>query len=400
MHRLREQRVVLWIGVISGVLVVFSLGVMTGNGSLRLVHPTKYSDQTGLPATLNYSSLNQLYTTLKENYNGKLTESQLLDGLKHGLAAAANDPYTVYFTPKEAGDFNTQLQGISLTGVGAELDQDSKGNIVVVAPINGSPAAAAGVLAKDIIVTIDNQSTAGMSVNTAVGKIRGTKGSKVTLGIQRGDQSLSFTITRDTINVPTATGKVLDDGIGYLQVSQFSNNTIDLLREAIDDFKQHDVKKVILDLRDNPGGEVDSAQDIASLWLPKNASIMQERRGTQVIDDYRASGLNPLQGMPTVVLVNAGSASASEITALALKDNKAATIMGEKSYGKGVVQAVIPFRDGSELKVTIAKWYSPSGNNINKKGITPDTTVKLSQSDIEAHADTQLEAAKSYLEAK
>jgi carboxyl-terminal processing protease len=400
LNRLRERRIVMQIGVIVGVAVVFSLGVATGNGSLRITQGSPYADTSGLPNTLDYSSLNQIYDSLKANYNGKLTEDQLLDGLKHGLANATNDPYTQYFTPKEAQSFNGQLQGISLTGIGAELDQDTKGNTVVVAPINGSPAAAAGVLAKDIIISIDGKSTAGMSIGTAVGKIRGTKGTKVTIDVLRGDKPLSFTIIRDTINIPTATSKVLDDGVGYLQVSQFSSGTYALVQQATKTFQDQGVKKLILDLRDDPGGEVNSAQDIASLWLPKNAPIMEERRGSEVIDSYKATGENPLKGMPTVVLVNAGSASASEITALALRDNKAATIIGEKSYGKGVVQAVIPFDDDSELKVTIAQWYPPSGKSINKKGITPDKIVAQSQSDAEAGIDTQLQAAQAYLAAK
>ncbi len=335
---------------------------------------------------------------LRENYDGKLTQSQILDGLKHGLAESTGDPYTEYFTASEAKAFNGELQGISLTGIGAELDQDSNGNIVVMSPLDGSPAAAAGILAKDIILSINGQSTAGMSVNDAVTKIRGAKGTKVTLVVLRGSSQLTFTITRDTINVPTATSKILDNNIGYLQVSQFSSDTFALTQQAVSSFQQHGVKKVILDLRDDPGGEVDAAQNIASLWLPNNALIEQERRGSEVVTSLKATGNNPLQGIPTVVLVNAGSASASEITALALRDNKAATIIGEKSYGKGVVQSVIPFSDGSELKVTIAKWYSPNGTSINHTGIKPDQTV-AEPAGATPDNDPQLQAAEAYLQA-
>ena len=385
-------------GIVVGVLIVFGLGVLTGDGRLRVMPRSDFSDQTGLPKNLDYASVNQIYDSLRQNYDGKLTQSQVLDGLKHGLAESANDPYTQYFTPKEAKAFNGQLEGISLTGIGAELDQDKDGNVVVMSPLDGSPAAAAGILAKDIIATINGQSTAGMSVNEAVNKIRGPKGTKVTLGIIRGgNQQLSITITRDTINVPTATSKLLDDGTGYLQVSQFSNDTYGLVQQAVAKFQQNGVKKIILDLRDDPGGEVDAAQNIASLWLPSGATIEQEKRGNSVVDSLQANGTNPLKGMPTVVLVNAGSASAAEITALALRDNKAATIIGEKSYGKGVVQSVISFADGSELKVTIAKWYSPSGKSINHKGITPDQVVKLTADDAKAGNDTQLQAAQAYL---
>ena len=378
-----------------GAVVIFGLGVLTGNGHIRLTAHGQYGSETNLPATLDYSDLNQIYDALRSNYDGKLTQSQVLDGLKHGLAEAADDPYTEYFTPQEAKDFNGQLEGISLTGIGAQLDKDTNGNIVVMSPLDGSPAAAAGLLAKDVITTVNGNSTAGMSINQAVSKIRGPKGSKVTLQVLRGgSQQLTFTITRNTISVPTATSKVLDNGIGYLQISQFSSDTYDLVRKAVDGFQKAGVKKVVLDLRDNPGGEVDSAQDIASLWLPDDALIMQEKRGSTVVDEYRATGTNPLKGMPTVVLVNGGSASAAEITALALRDGGAATILGEKSYGKGVVQSVIPFDDGSELKVTIAKWYSPKGTSINHTGITPDQTVAAGT---DTNADPLLDAATSYL---
>jgi carboxyl-terminal processing protease len=387
--------------IVLGAAVIFGLGVLTGSGHLRIVPSGQYKAVSGLPKTLDYSSVNQIYDTLRQNYDGKLTDSQLIDGLKHGLAQATNDPYTEYFTAAEAKDFNGQLQGQSLIGIGAQLDQNDKGEIVVMSPIEGSPASAAGLLAKDVIVGIDGQSTAGMSVQDAVKKIRGPKGTQVKLNILRGgNQPLEFVITRDTINVPTATSKVLDDGTGYIQISQFSNDTYDLVKESVEKLQQAGAKKLVLDLRDNPGGEVDSARDISSLWLEKNSLIMQDKRGNDVVDSYRANDFNPLKGVPTVVLVNGGSASASEITALALRDNKAATIIGEKSYGKGVVQSVIPFSDGSELKVTIAKWYSPKGTNIHKKGITPDQTVVLSADDSKAGNDTQLKAAQAYLAGK
>ncbi len=399
--KVREKRTLHRLGIVASVLVVFGAGVLVGDGRLRITPRNDFSDQTGLPRTLDYASVNQIYNALRQNYDGKLTQSQILDGLKHGLAQAANDPYTEYFTASEAKAFNGELEGISLTGIGAQLDQDTAGNVVVMSPLNGSPAAAAGLLAKDVIVSINGQSTAGMSINDAVDKIRGPKGSKVTLQVLRGgSQQLNFTITRDIITVPTATSKILAGNIGYLQISQFSSDTFDLVKQAVTSFQQAGVKKVVLDLRDNPGGEVDSAQAISSLWLPKGSTVEQEKRGNEVVASYAATGTDPLQGMPTVVLVNAGSASAAEITALALHDNHAATIMGEKSYGKGVVQQVIPFSDGSELKVTIAKWYSPNGTNINHKGITPDQTVALSDADAKAGNDTQLQAAEAYLQSK
>lgn len=387
-------------GIVVILLVVFGTGVLVGQGRLRLISGGGMQDETGLPKTLDYSSINQLYDVLRQHYDGKLTETQILDGLKHGLASAPKDPYTQYFTATEAKTFNGELQGQSISGIGAELDQDANGNIVVMSPLPGQPADKAGVKAKDIIVTINGQSTAGMSANDAVNKIRGKKGSKVTLGIARGTQPLTFTITRDTIQIPTATSKILDNNVGYIQVSQFSDDTYSLVQKAVSDFQDHDVKKLVLDLRDNPGGEVTSAQDISSLWLADGATVEQEKRGSTVLDTLQATGTNPFKGMPTVVLIDGGSASASEITTLALKDNHAAYVIGQQSYGKGVVQQILPFSDGSELKVTVAKWYGPSGENINHKGIKPDQTATISDADSKAGTDTQLNAALTYLQSK
>lgn len=387
-------------GAVVGVLAIFWLGILVGQGRLNSILPGQYKSETGLPSSIDYSSVNQLYNLIRQNYDGKLTQDQILAGLKHGLANAPGDPYTEYFTPSEASAFNGELQGQSISGVGIELDQDQQGDIIVMTPLAGQPAAKAGVEAKDVIATINGQSTTGMSVGDAVDKIRGKKGTKVTLGVIRGNQQLTFTITRDTIQVPTATSKILSGNIGYIQVSQFSDDTFTLVQKAVQSFQSAGVKKVVLDLRNNPGGEVDSAQNIASLWLPAGSTIEQEKRGNTVVDAVKATGVNPLEGMPTVVLVNGGSASASEITALALRDNKAATIMGEQSFGKGVVQSVIPISDGSELKVTIAKWYAPNGENINHKGINPNQVVKLSDTDAAAGNDTQLNAATAYLQSK
>jgi carboxyl-terminal processing protease len=395
--RARQDRVVRYGGLAVGIVIVFMLGLLVGDGRLHISAASQFKDETGLPSTLDYAALNQVYDALRQNYDGKLTETQILDGLKHGLAEATGDPYTEYFTPAEAKAFNGELQGQSLTGIGVQLDTDASGDIMVMAPLDGSPAQAAGLKAKDIITTIDGKSTAGMSLNDAVSKIRGKQGTKVSLGILRGgSQQLTFTITRAAITVPTASSKILAGNIGYLQVSQFSDDTFNLVRQAVAKFQQAGVQKVILDLRDNPGGEVNSAQDISSLWLPSGATVEQEKRGSTVVDSYPATGTNPLKGMPTVVLINGGSASAAEITTLALRDNHAAYVIGEKSYGKGVVQQVIPFSDGSELKVTIAKWYGPAGENINHKGITPDQTVK-EPADATATNDPQLQAAQTYL---
>ncbi len=377
------------------LLAVFIVGVNIGNG--RLEHNRPKAVSGNLPSKLDYSTVNQVYKSLKDNYDGSLNETQLEDGLKHGLAISTKDPYTVYFTAREAQDFKDELNN-SFSGIGAQLGQDKDGNLEVIAPIDGLPADKAGLKAKDIIATIDHTSTSGMSVDDAVSKIRGKKGTKVTLQIVRNKaQALTFTITRDDIKLPSVKNKILDGNIGYLQITTFSEDTTELAKKAADDFKAKHVKGVILDLRDDPGGLLPQSVNIANLWLPQGRKILDQKRGTTVVESNSAVGDDELHGIPTVVLINSGSASASEITAGALHDNHAAYLIGEKSYGKGVVQQLINFGDGSQLKVTVASWYRPNGQNINKKGITPDKTVKISDADAKAGTDTQLQAAQTYL---
>lgn len=383
------------LAALAAAALIFTAGFGVGNGSISWHQNNPVSGN--LPNKLDYTSVNQVYKSLKDNYDGKLTETQLENGLKHGLAASTNDPYTVYFTPQEAKDFSDELNN-SFSGIGAQLGQDSDKNLEIIAPINGSPADKAGLKAQDIVAEINGASTSGMSVDDAVNKIRGPQGTKVTLQIVRNkSQTLNFTITRENITLPSVKSKVLDGNIGYIQISTFADDTTDLAQKAANDLQGKHVKGIILDLRNDPGGLLDAAVHVSSLWLPQNTNILQEKRGSTVVNSYSALGGDVLHGIPTVVLVNGGSASASEITTGALHDNHAAYLIGEKTYGKGVVQQLINFRDGSQLKVTVASWYRPNGQNINKKGITPDQLVKLTDADATAGNDTQLQAAENYL---
>ncbi|HVS58253.1 MAG TPA: S41 family peptidase [Candidatus Saccharimonadales bacterium] len=377
---------------------IFTVGVGVGDG--RIAFGTGHALDAvtnNLPDQLDYSTVNALYQKLKGDYDGKLTTAQLLDGLKHGLAQATGDPYTEYFTAKEASQFTDQLNN-TFSGIGAQLGTDSKGNIEIIAPIKGYPAEKAGLKPKDLIVAIDGATTAGMSPDQAVSKIRGKAGTPVKLQVVRGgSQVLNFTITRADIKLPSVTTKTLDGNIGYVQISTFANDTTGLVQKAANSFAKAHVKGIILDLRDNPGGLLNDAVDVSSLWLPEGKTILQEKRGGVVVNTYTATGGDELSGIPTVVLINGGSASASEITAGALHDNGIATLIGEQSYGKGSVQQIENFTDGSELKVTIARWYRPNGQNIDKKGITPDKVVKLTDADAKAGNDVQLKAAETYL---
>lgn len=379
------------------LLIVFALGVGIGNGTISLHRQRGVAGK--LPAKPDYSTVNQVYQSLIDNYDGKLTETQLENGLKHGLAQSTGDSYTEYFTPQEAKAFNQELNN-QFSGIGAELGQDSDGNLQVIAPIAGTPAAQAGLEAGDLITSINGTSTTGMSIDAAVHKIRGPAGSKVTLQIVRNHTTpLSLSINRQNITVPSVNTKILPGNIGYMQITSFSDDTAALAQKAAQQFKDQHVKGIVLDMRNDPGGLLDAAVKVSSLWLPQGKLILQEKRGSEVVQSYYSDGNHTLNGIPTVVLANGGSASAAEITAGALHDNGDAYAIGQKTYGKGVVQQLINFHDGSQLKVTVASWYRPDGKNINHLGITPDEAIKPAAGDKVGGSDAQLQSAESYLAA-
>ncbi len=393
------------------LVLAFGVGNAIGTGRLDLAgRKSDYKSVSGLPENLDYKGVEDLYDTLRTNYDGKLTEEQVLAGLKKGLAESAGDPYTEYFSATKATEFMDQLNN-SFTGIGAELGKDKDDNIIIVSPIAGFPAEKAGLKAQDIISTIDGTSTTNMSINDAVGKIRGAKDTKVTLQVVRNrSQSLSFTITRDTIKIESVKTDILENNIGYVRISTFAEDTSTLMQKATDELKAKNVKGIILDLRGNPGGLLDASVDVSGAWLPSGKTILQEKRGGKVVvKTYSSAGPATLNGIPTVVLLDQGSASASEITAGALRDNDAARIIGVKSYGKGVVQQTICIQGTREdeggcsadmLKVTVASWYRPNGQSINHKGIKPDTEVKLDEAALKAGTDNQKQAAIDYLMTK
>jgi carboxyl-terminal processing protease len=392
-----------WFIVVT-LLFTFWLGMTVGSGQFKL-GGGEYSANTGLPENLNYASVEEVYDVLRENYNGKLTSDQLLTGLKKGLAEATGDPYTEFFTAKQAEEFQQDIDN-SFGGIGAELGKDKDDNLIIVAPIADTPADRAGLKAQDIIATINGESTTNLSIDEAVKKIRGPKGTDVKLQIIRDkSQSLDIMITRDDIHVKSVEWEVLDNNIGLVSIGSFSNDTAALMSQAAEELKAKNVKGIILDLRNNPGGILDASVSVAEQWLPSGKKILEEKRGSVVIKTYTSEGPATLGGVPTVVLINQGSASASEIVTGALKDNNAARVIGEKTYGKGVVQQPICITgqdynggcDGDMLKVTVASWYRPNGQNINKKGIEPDQKVEISDEDAEAQRDPQKDAAIQFL---
>ena len=378
-----------------GLVFVSGLEFGKGDWTVDFVHKAVPANKN-LPERLDYSSVNEVYQALRRKYDGKLDENALMTGMKKGLVEAAGDPYTTYLDTGEAKDFKEQLDG-SFTGIGAELSKQGT-NIVVISPISGYPAEKAGIKPKDVIAEIDGQDASGLSVDEAVKRIRGEKGTPVKLTIVRDDQQrLDLTIIRETITIPSVDYKILDDNIGYIKISRFSEDTAGLVDTAAKQFKEKVVKGVILDMRNNPGGYLNSAVSVSNQWLKDGQLILEEKRAGKVVQSFSAQGDGQLVGIPTIVLINEGSASASEITAGALKDNKVATVVGVTSFGKGSVQEFNSFKGGDVLKVTVARWYTPSGKNIDKEGIEPNFKVVLTDEDIKAKTDKQLDYAKEQL---
>lgn len=371
-------------------VAIFGVGWMTGSGRISIQGYQTISSNSSLPARLDYSSVDTVYQSLRQNFDGELTEADLLDGLKAGLANATGDPYTEYLNPTSAEEFTRSLEG-KFEGIGAQLGKDGN-NVIIVSPISGYPAEKAGLLPKDVIAQIDGESAYNLSINEAVEKIRGEKGTTVTLTIARDGELKEVPIVREEINIPSVEAEIRD-GIGIMTISQFGDDTVALARKAAQEFRDANVKGIVLDLRSNPGGYLDGAVDVSSLWLGGNSTVLTERRDNVVIKTIRSRGTPILKDIPTVVLINEGSASASEITAGALKDNGVATLIGQKSFGKGSVQQPISLGNGGILKVTIARWFTPDGKNIDKEGIEPDEEVEISSEDIIASRDPQLNRA-------
>jgi carboxyl-terminal processing protease len=345
----------------------------------------------------DFSSLNELYGLMQRNFDGQIDDTKALEGAKAGLVAAGGDPYTTYLTAKEAKDLNDSLTG-KLSGIGAEIGKRNN-FLTIIAPIDDTPAARAGLKAGDLIAKINDEDTTNMDVDTAVSKIRGDKGTQVKLKLVRAgvNDPIDVTITRDEITVPSVKWSMKNGNVAYIDVTRFGPDTADLVNKAATELKNQGAAKVILDLRNDPGGYLDAGVAIASEFLDAGKLVVEERTGGKSTNKLDATAGGKLRGLPTVVLINSGSASASEIVAGALHDNGVAKLVGEKSFGKGSVQEIKNLPDGAQLKVTVAHWYTPGGVNINKEGIKPDTEAKLTTDDFNANRDPQLDKALELL---
>ncbi|MCE9586241.1 S41 family peptidase [Candidatus Uhrbacteria bacterium] len=340
---------------------------------------------------------------LKDKYYkaSEVEDKAMFYGAMKGLAESVGDPYTTFFEPKGAQEFQEALSG-KFSGIGAEIGL-REGIITVVAPLPDTPADRAGVKAGDLIAKIDGKETTGFSVEQAVSMIRGDKGTKVVLTIVRLNdkkktEPFDVEITRDEIQVKSVRLKWIDkqDKIAHLEISNFNTDTVDGLNKAIDEMLAKDVKAIILDLRNNPGGFLDTATYMAGEWVGERIVVKERRQGV-IVEQLAGTGKNRLNGIPTVVLVNEGSASASEIVSGALQDYKAATIVGKKTFGKGSVQDYTNLRDGSAIKITIAEWLTPQERTINKTGLDPDISIERTPEDYEKSLDPQLDRAVGIL---
>lgn len=344
--------------------------------------------------SLDTTVLQETYRDLASHFDGQLDKSALADGAARGMVAAAGDRYTVFMDAKEAEEFDKELSG-EISGVGCEIGRRSD-QPTVLRVLTDSPAAKAGIQVGDVFVAVNDESVVGKDAGTVAEKVRGDEGTSVKLKMRRGTQLLDFTITRAQVSDPSVRWTT-NDGIGRVTISRFDTDTGDLVRRAATEFKSANVKGVIVDLRDNGGGYLDAARDVAGVWLNDQVVVTEKTNG-KVTDTVKTGSSAILGDTKTIVLVNGDSASASEIVAGALQEYGKATLVGKKTFGKGTVQEVLRLDGGRILKVTVARWYTPKGKNITKEGITPDKTVELTADDTNNGRDPQLTEAVSLLQ--
>lgn len=405
----RPQRVVPATLVVIFVVIALVIGFVAGQEST-----SKYSSTGGhitntnqpLPPYLGKDVDFSLFWNLWERIHTQYLEQPIVDtklfyGALEGMVAGLGDPYSVFMDPDTAKKFDNELQG-NFEGIGAEIGLKDN-NLTIIAPLSGTPSEKAGLKPGDKILAIDKVDTTGMSVDYAVTLIRGPRGTKVNLFIlSQGEQeSRNVEITRARIEVPLVRGELKDlpgskGKVAYIQLVHFASDTDKIFRSTLADLMAKGPKGLILDLRNNPGGYLDQAIAISSHWIARGV-VVKEQLIPPDFKEYMSIGGGELAGMPTVILVNQGSASASEIVTGALQDSKLATIVGEQTFGKGSVQNLEELPDGSAVKLTVAKWFTPQGRSIDKNGIKPDIEVKFSKADLEKNLDPQLDRALELL---
>jgi len=346
--------------------------------------------------TADFSVFWQAWDKLKkEHINGKdLSDQSLVYGAIEGLTKSLDDPNTIFFNPEDYKKFSQDISG-SFSGIGAEIGVRND-QLVIIAPLKSSPAEQIGLLAKDKILKIDDTETFDLTVDEAVKIIRGEEGTKVTLSILRNgwDGPKDFEIIRRKIDIPTVEWSMKENRIAYVQLYNFNANTdIAFYRAMINIILQEKAEGVVLDLRNNPGGYLNVAVNLAGWFMEKGSVVAKERFANGNERIFKAGGNEALKDTPMVIIINGGSASSSEILAGALRQSRGVKLVGEKSFGKGTVQEVQDLKDESALKITVANWLLPDGSIIEKNGLTPNIEVKNTEEDIKANKDQQLEKA-------
>jgi carboxyl-terminal processing protease len=374
----------------------FVLGLYVGRGSFdknSTASATFVNTGSGKPSQVDFKLFWDVYNTLQQKYVDRPADNQkILYGAIDGMVKSLGDPYTAFMTPQATKDFQSQLSG-SFDGIGIEIGM--KNNLLtIITPIQDSPGQKAGLQGGDVILKIDDKDASAMSLDDAVQKIRGKKGTSVKLTIHRGTEQKSrdFTITRDTISVKSVVYSDKGNGVFYIAINEFSEDTTQEFESAIDEFQKKGEKKLILDLRNDPGGLLNSAIDVGSEFIEKG-NIVTEQFSKDNKLDHPSNGKARLKGVPTIILANGGSASASEIVAGALRDSLGVKIVGNKTFGKGSVQEFSQLADGSSLRVTIAKWLTPKGYNIHGNGLDPDVKVDMTDDDYKNNKDPQFDKA-------
>jgi len=349
------------------------------------------------PEDIDFSLFWDAYNKLHQNFISpeKIENQKIIYGAISGMTKSLGDPHTEFFDPKQAKIFNQELSG-SFDGIGVEVGI-KKDQLTIIAPLKGTPGEKAGLKSGDQIIKIDQKNTAGMSIDEAVNIIRGKKGTKVILSIFREgwNQTKDITIIRDTIKIIPVDWELKEGDIAYINIHQFTQPLLPDFKKTAFEILKSPAKKIILDLRNNPGGYLEIAQDITGWFLEAGQVVTIEDFGNDEKQRiYKAEGNAAFANYPIVVLINEGSASASEILAGALRDNRNIKLIGKKSFGKGSVQGVVGLRDGlSFLKITIAKWLTPKGYLISEIGLNPDVKIDLTDDDIKSNKDPQLEKA-------
>lgn len=373
----------------SKILIAVLLVVSLGEGFFLYRAYSVSGDQLEVA-----KKLDRLEKTVDQYYTGKIDQEQLENYTYKGYLAGLGDPYSTYYSESEFKELMESTDGV-FTGVGIYLSQDTvTGAIKVVKVIKGGPSDGSGIKSGDVLVEVDGKSVSDKDLDKVVSEVKGEEGTKVKLSFLRGKEkdTKDFTITRKKVETQTVETKMLDGGIGYLSISEFDEVTVSQFKEGIQKLEKQGMKGLILDVRDNPGGLVDAVVDIVDELLGKGKIVsIKDKQGKEKV--YRSDAAQSVK-VPLCVLVNGNSASASEILSGAVKDHKRGTLIGEKTFGKGIVQGFFKLGDGSYAKLTYASYYTPSGHNIHKKGIKPDVAVKNNS---KSKGDQQLKNAQQVL---